>query len=160
MHIPSGPFIFWHEIHKSAQIHRSGGRNRGVESEAVMNTAKRTREELIAICYCPNCGRCTRTLHGAGLENWGILHECGKCGTLLLELRHPQETLEWSDFVEVTHHWDEIRDWYEKRREEIEAQKWDLEMQFKAEARQRIATIVCFGRPRKHNQKPVLDENL
>lgn len=58
----------------------------------------------------------------------GALYGCRGCGTLLLGLIH-QETPEIPHFVDVTNRWDEIQEWYNRRRDEMNLLISELEMQ-------------------------------
>jgi hypothetical protein len=109
---------------------------------------KRTREELIAGGYCPVCSKCTASL-GGGLRHCGALYGCRRCGTLLLELNYAYDDPTFSilpHFVDVTEHWPEIRDWYDKRREEIEAHTSELEMRLLAEVPGVITAMLARTR--------------
>jgi hypothetical protein len=105
------------------------------------SATKRTREELIAGGYCPLCGKCTASL-GDGLKYCGSLYGCRKCGTLFLELGR-SENPEIPHFIDVTNHWNEIQEWYRKRREEMEAAMSELEMELLAEVPGAITTILA-----------------
>jgi hypothetical protein len=98
---------------------------------------KRTRDELIAGGYCPVCSKCTASVVG-GLLYCGSLYACRKCDTLLLGLVHNNE----EEFFEVTGYWKEIRDWYDARREEIDSQLSQLEMQLLTDVPGAIAAII------------------
>jgi hypothetical protein len=98
---------------------------------------KRRREELIAGGYCPVCSKCMGEVAG-GLEGCG-LYACQKCGTLLLEMSclssNPEIFGRYNGptFVDVTGHWQEIRDWYNTRLNEIRTEASRLEIELLAE---------------------------
>jgi hypothetical protein len=92
---------------------------------------KKSREELVADGYCPNCSKCVGEKVG-GLEGC-LLYRCRKCGTLLLEVSYLNNHI--SHYVDLTDRWHEIWEWYSKRREEVDEQISELEMQLSLEAR-------------------------
>jgi hypothetical protein len=77
---------------------------------------KKSRQELISRGYCPNCSKFTAQYEV--LQTY-VLHECRKCGVLLLDASGRYE----GPFVEITsQQWGQITDWYDKRRGELESQ--------------------------------------
>jgi hypothetical protein len=118
------------------------GSKRGMAS-----TKNRTREELIAIGYCPICSKCTTKRIDERLGWFAMLHECRRCGTLLLSTNLEQGN-PLPPFCEVTERlWDEIKKWYEGRRGEVEAQKGELEEQFRAEVPTVILKMIQSANP-------------
>jgi Zn ribbon nucleic-acid-binding protein len=117
------------------------------------SATRKTREELIANGYCPNCSKCAAFLFN--MENCGKVYRCNRCGTHLLEvyrpddkpdLREPKDRQQFFDMggnpipyneerlvFDVTGHWDEIRDWFFPRRDETNAKQAELADRFKAE---------------------------
>jgi Zn ribbon nucleic-acid-binding protein len=106
---------------------------------------KKSREELIAGGYCPTCSKCTASSAVSSGISGCPLYECRKCGTLLLEVSRYNDYL--PHFVDVTEHWEEIWDWYAKRREEISRQISELEMQLAAELPGMLSSILAPSLP-------------
>jgi|SRR5580704_10537900 hypothetical protein len=93
---------------------------------------KKSREELIAGGYCPLCSKCVASAAVPSGIKGCPLYECRRCGTLLLEVSQSNNHL-LPRFVDVTEKWEEIWDWYSKRRGEIDGQIRELETQLSTE---------------------------
>lgn len=120
-------------------------------------TKNRTRAELIALGHCPICSKCTATLYEDNLEQVVIPRLCRKCGTLLLEIRWRKDTGDSTrfddpvsrvEYIELTQEqwelWYKVRDWYKKRLEKLECQKWELEYIFKSEIPGAVKEILDY----------------
>ncbi len=117
------------------------------------SATRKTREELIASGYCPNCSKCAAFLFE--MERSATVYQCRRCGTLLLAVYRPDDSPDprkakdrqqfFDDggdpilyneervIFDVTGRWDEIRDWFVSRRVETEAKQAELADKFEAE---------------------------
>lgn len=134
---------------------------------------RKTRDELIQTGFCPSCSKYVAFLFK--MESSGTMFHCRKCGTLLLEvyrpedrpdLRPPAERQQFFDnggnpipyqeermVFDVTGRWDEIRDWFVPRRDDIDvkqaeladkykAEKYDLERQLRSEMCRMLSVLL------------------
>lgn len=117
------------------------------------SVTRKTREELIASGYCPNCSKCAALLFE--MECSATVYQCRRCGTLLLAVYRPDDKPDLRDdedrqqfydcggnpipyneeriVFDVTGRWDEIRDWFFPRRDETNARQAELSEKFKAD---------------------------
>jgi hypothetical protein len=117
-----------------------------------MASAKKlTRDELIGHGCCPDCSKYPGQSTGGRI---GMLYACSRCGTLLLEftdIRNNPEVFghhNLPNFVDVTEYWDEIKNRYDNRLEEIRDQADQLEIQLQLETLELIKSKIADAGPR------------
>ena len=110
---------------------------------------KRTREELIEGGYCTVCSKCMGQLPDEEGVGGCYLYVCHRCKTLQLELASfhgGNPALARPDVpyrFEVTEHYEAIRDWYNNRREQVESQISELQIQLLKEVPDAITAIAA-----------------
>jgi Zn ribbon nucleic-acid-binding protein len=117
------------------------------------SATRKTREELIASGYCPNCSKCAAFLFE--MERSATMYQCRRCGTLLLAVYRPEDKPDLRDdkdrqqsydgggnpipydeerlIFDVTGRWEEIRNWFIPRRDETDAKQSELSEKFEAD---------------------------